>query len=210
MDLAYVVNTEAVLREAALQNEEFDLFTFLVRGKCQPFNEGACGFITRRQYFYCESPTRHDLVFENVCGSIFDDFKYDVNPYYRIYMKYSSTHKYTGDHGNDDWRYANEEIGVISIQILSKTGVFVWMPEVINSFQKEKLLEFCNEIKKINEYLKSQEISEVKISFVINEKIELSMDELISQIDNFVDDNCFCMEVEQMVTDYLPKREKSI
>lgn len=194
MDLADIVNTNKVLKELSYQNDEFNLFKFFDNGKSSSVIKGACGFITRKQSFYCFSPSYHSLVFENVASSIFDDGNNILNVYYDVFKKYyknSSGRNYS----NDAWRYANAKFGLVSIQLLSKNACFVWCPEVINSFQKEKIIEFYNEMKEINKYLESEGFSVINVDYIVMKNGEYSCkfngDEFISQIDSFVSDNCF-------------------
>ena len=205
MDLSKIINTPDVLREVAIQNSKFDLFEFYDRGKDSSYLDGACGFITRSQSFYCFVEDYHSLVFENVGSSLYDDGSMDYNAYYQVFSPYYHKNSVGRDYSNDAWRYANGDFGLISIQLLSKSECFVWLPEKINSFQKQKLLEFFSEMKRINDYLKKNGFPEANVFVSIMKDHEyglgIKMDEFIGQIDNYVDDNCFC-PYERNISDY--------
>ena len=204
-DLGDIVDTNEVLNELSYQNDEFDLFTFFDEGKSSTNIKGACGFITRRQSFYCFSPKYHSLVFENVCSSVFDDGNVNENVYYTSFNRYLS--KSSGrEYSNDAWRYANADFGVVSIQLLSKNNLFVWVPNKINSFQKQSIINFCSEMININNYLKGNGFNEVEVLFSVMGKDDygsiLGMNEFLSKINSFVDDNCFCPH-ENMVLSHV-------
>ena len=204
MDLEDVVHTPSVLYEVARQNELFDLFEFFDDGKSSSRSDGACGFISRNQSFYCFSHKYHSLVFENVGGSLYDNGSNDLNEYYKVFIPYYDNNSAGRDYSNDAWRFANGDFGLVSIQMLSKSECFVWVPEVINSFQKRKLLEFLKEMKKINEYLKSNGYSEINVLVSVmknHEFYNIDTESFIKEIDNYVDDNCFC-PYERMLSDY--------
>lgn len=196
-NLGDVVNTNEVLSELSYQNDEFDLFTFFDEDKAKSEDEanGACGFITRKQSFYCFAPKYHALVFENVGSSVFDDGNTIENVYYTSFNKYkdkSSGREYSGD----AWRYANADFGVVSIQLLSKSNLLVWVPNKINNFQKQGIINFCSEMININNYLEKTGFREVDVLFSVMENGEygskLEMNEFLSKINDYVDDNCFC------------------
>lgn len=204
MDIANIVHTPSVLYEVARQNEMFDLFEFFDDGKSSSHLDGACGFISRKQSFYCFSDSYHSLVFENVGGSLFDDGSNDFNAYYKVFSPYYDNNSTGRDYSNDAWRFANGDFGLVSIQMLSKSECFVWVPEVINSFQKQKLLDFLKEMGKINEYLKSNGYSEINVLVSVmknHEFYNIDTESFIKEIDNYVDDNCFC-PYERMLSDY--------
>ena len=205
MNLSNVINTPDVLREVAIQNSKFDLFEFYDRGKDSGHLDGACGFISRRQYFYCFADDYHSLVFENVGSSLYDDDSMEYNAYYEVFSPYYHENSTGKDYCNDAWRYANGDFGLISIQLLSKKECFVWFPEKINSFQKLKLLEFFREMKQINDYLRKSGFPEINVFVSVMKDHEyglgIEMDDFISQIDNYVDDNCFC-PYERNISDY--------
>lgn len=194
-NLGDVVNTNEVLRELSYQNAEFDLFTFFDKDKNKSADEanGACGFITRKQFFYCFSPKYHSLVFENVGSSIFDDGNINENVYYTSFKKYKPSGR---EYSEDAWRYANADFGVVSIQLLSKNNLFVWVPNKINNYQKQCIINFCSEMININNYLKKTGFSEVDVLFSVMENGEygskLKMNEFLIKINDYVDDNCFC------------------
>lgn len=200
MALESIYDTNSVLTEVALENERFNLFDFL-DGEISFKLLGACGFITRRQCFYCEACSDHALVFENVCGSVFEGSNPKVNAYYTVNSRYYNSRVYD----IDSWKYANMNFGVVSLQILSGGSIFVWVPEKINSFQREKLLEFCMDIKKINQGLLANGGNEVIPYFSVYDGEEFTkdfdIDEFVSQIDSLVDDNC-PMYDEHMISDY--------
>ena len=205
MDLAKMVNTKEILAELAMQNDEFDLFEFFDRNKNIYLGEGACGFISRKQEFYCYSPSSHSYVFENVGGALYDNGStVELNEYYKVFNPYYNNSS-GRDNSNDAWRYANGDFGLISIQMLSYGYCFIWLPEVINSFQKEKLLEFSKEVNKINEHLKENGFSELDINMNVMKNHEysssMSLQEYIDKIDNYVDDNCNC-PYENMISEY--------
>ena len=205
MDIEDIVHTPSVLSEVARQNEMFDLFKFFGKDKDIEMPDGACGFITRSQCFYCFSRKYHSYVFENVGSSIFDDGNPNENVYYNVYSPYRRLKSSGRDYSNDAWRYANGDFGLISMQLLSSHECFLWLPEVINSFQKQKLLDFFKEMRKINEYLKSNGYSEVNVLVKVMKNHEygsdIQMEEFEKQIDNYVDDNCFC-PYERNISDY--------
>lgn len=193
-DLGDIVNTNEVLNEVSYQNNKFDLFKFFDDGKNSSDIIGACGFITRNQCFYCFSPKYHALVFENVCSSIFDDGNQNENVYYASFNKY---HKSSGrKFCNDAWRYANADFGVVSIQLLSKNSLFIWVPNKINDFQKQAIINFCSEMNIINNYLKENGFRVIEVSFSVMGKKDygnyMEMNDFISLIDNYVDNDCFC------------------
>ena len=207
MDLGIMVNTEEVLLETAKQNEEFNLFDFFDKGKNYSHIEAACGFITRKQYFYTFCESYHELVFENVCASIFDDKNPTRNIYYEIFNKHYRQNVL--DHVKcDTWRFTNEDLGVVSIQLLSKSSVFVWIPNKINTFQKEKILEFFNNIKEINNYMIENNYPIVKIWFYIKQRekeyLSFNMDEIKKYIDSIIDDN-YIELFENDLNNYKPK-----
>lgn len=204
--LENMTDTNDVLREVALENENFSLSDFL-DGEISYKLAGACGFITRTQYFYCEASKDHALVFENVCGSVFEGNDPGVNAYYKVNKPYFITTGYN----IDSWKYANMNFGVVCMQILSGKSICIWIPEKINNFQKEKLLEFCHEIKEINKGLLESGGKQVTPYFSIYNGREfttnLKIDEFINQIDKFVDDNCPIYE-EHMISDYVSEKHK--
>lgn len=206
MDIGNITYTPDVLNELARQNEEFDLFEFFDKGKDLGFLDGACGFISRKQYFYCFSDKYHSYVFENVGSSLYDDGSISSNAYYDVFNPYHEKKSSGRDYSNDAWRYANGDFGLVSIQLLSKNNCFVWVPEVINSFQKEKIIEFSQEMDRINEHLKKTGYPEINVMFNVMKNHEYSSamtkEEFIKKIDNYVDDNCFC-PYERMLSDYI-------
>lgn len=201
MDLSKMVNTLDILREVAYQNEEFNLFDFFDKHKIK----GACGFITRRQNFYCEADY-HALVFENVGGSIFDDGDLSGIAYYKIFNKYYYSNASGRDYSMDAWRNTNADFGVISMQLLPKGSSFVFIPDKINSFQKQKFLEFYSEINRINEYFVNNGFSKISFYYLLkgknNEFFEINIDDYINHIDDYVDDNCN-VPYENMISDYV-------
>lgn len=207
MDLSGIVNSFKVLNEVAIQDDQFDLFQFFDEGKDIGYMEGACGYITRRQTFYCYSHRYHALVFENVSGSLYDDLEFKKNAYYEVFNEYYPHHTTSDKNNNDAWRYANADFGAISIQMLSRHSVFIWMPNVINSYQKKELLKFFSEIDRINSYFEENGYSNFKIdiSIAIREKDEFSkiadVSYLREHVDELVDDNCFC-PYENIISDY--------
>ena len=194
MDLAQCTDTKVVLNEVAIQNEKFDLFEFFDDNADLLYGVGACGFITRKQYFFCDAPSYHNLVFENVCSSIFEGTNPNINEYYKVNHYLYENKNYT----ESNWRVAGANMGAVSIQLISKSYSFVWMPEKINSFQKEKLIEFCSDITEINRKLEEKGHKKINVSFNIIKnglypsEASLNMEEFLSKIDEFVDDNCFC------------------
>ena len=209
MNLEDMTNTVEILREAYSQNESINLLEFYsVQGSGRAFRDaGLCGFITRKQSFYCYAFNDHGLVFENVCGSIFvGDRPQEMNEYY-------TTNHYLFRGGSDktlgNWRYANENFGVISIQLLLNKGVFVWVPDKINGFQKDELLKFCLQMKDINQQREEKGIGEVEVRFSIFDGNDFSGDfnieEFVSQIDSLVDENAKTFS-ENMVADYAPQK----
>ena len=202
-NLEDIVNTNEVLNELSYQNDEFDLFTFFDEDKAKSEDEanGACGFITRKQSFYCYAPKYHALVFENVGSSVFDDGNTIENVYYTSFNKYkgkSSGRKYS----DDAWRYANADFGVVSIQLLSNS-IIVWVPNKINDFQKQAIINFCSEMVNINNYLKETGYKEVDVTFSIMQNGQyvgkFGIDEFLSRINDYVDNDCFC-PYENMVS----------
>ena len=115
-----------------------------------------------------------------------EDFYYEF--YYKHYRQNVIDHTKC-----DTWRFTNEDLGVISIQLLSKSSVFVWIPNKINNYQKDKILEFFNEIKEINNYMTQKGYPIIKIWFYVKEKerkyLSPSIDDFINNIDNIIDDN---------------------
>lgn len=206
MDLADIVDTNEVLNELSLENDRFNLFDFYDELKDESRVMGACGFITRNQSFYCLAPSYHSYVFENVCGSIFTGVDPNVNEYYSVFNSNSSGDKYS-----HDWLYANMYFGVVSIQILSKNDTIIWIPEKINSFQKEKIIDFCVEMKRINDYLYKNGYKKINLIFNITKVdssyISMNEEELIRNINSIVDDNCRIF-YENIVSSYNNKKNK--
>lgn len=194
-DLGDIVDTNEVLSELCIQNSEFNLFEFFDDGKSSSDLKGACGFITRRQSFYCFSPKYHAFVFENVGSSVFDDGNVNENVYYTSFNKYVSASS-GRDYSIDAWRFANADFGVVSIQLLSKKNVFVWVPNKINDFQKQTIINFCSEMININSYLKETGFNEIDVLFsVMGDKdygSKLEMNEFLSKINDYVSNDCFC------------------
>lgn len=211
MDLAEIVNTPEVLEEVAYENEEFNLFDFFEKEKTITYGKGACGFITRNQYFYCYAPSFHSYVFENVCSSIFDDGDMTGNVYGKLFTKYHEMNGKENSPYDDTWRYANKDFGVISIQLVSNEGACIWLPEKINSFQKEKILKFCEDIQRINKNALENNYPKVQASFTLlandGSYKEYEMESFINQIDKFVDDNCQTFH-ENMISDYTKKSKR--
>lgn len=205
MELEKVVHTPHVLQEVAIQNDEFDLYEFFNIGNSLSYIKGACGFITRQQYFYCYARKYHSLVFENVCSSLFDIENVDPNYYYSFFNKYYDSKNPNNDRYDDSWRYANADLGVFSIQLLSKSSIFVWAPAKINSFQKETFLEFYNDVKQINAILGERGSSNINIYINVKQDgkkfKEVIIEDYVSHIDEYVDENCFTPH-ERLVSDY--------
>ena len=114
-------------------------------------------------------------------------------------------------------------MGIVSLQITFK-HIIVWVPEAINSFQKEKILDFCSIVKKANKYLTEHNLPEIEVFFNIF-KVDrvfeengkqykdgrydngVYIDDFIKEIDSFVDDNCESFD-EYMISDYVFKEQK--
>ena len=196
-----IVNSNKVLNELSYQNDEFDLFKFFDEGKSSSDNKGACGFITRKQIFYCFALDYHAYVFQNVGSSVFDDGNTVENVYSTSLRKHES--KSSGrEYSDDAWRYANADFGVVSIQLLSNS-IIVWVPNKINDFQKQAIINFCSEMTNINNYLKQTGYKEVDVSFSIMQNGQyvgkFGIDEFLSRINDYVDNDCFC-PYENMVS----------
>lgn len=210
MYLEDMTDTDEVLREVYSQNSSINLPEFYsAHGSGRAFHDvGLCGFITRKQAFFCYAVKDHGLVFENVCGSIFvGDRPQEMNEYY-------TTNHYLFRGGSasilGNWRYANENFGVVSLQILLNKGILVWVPEKINSFQKDELLKFCLQMKSVNQSREENGIGEVKVHFSIFDgndfKGDFDIDEFVSKIDSIVDENAQTFS-ENMVDDYSPQKK---
>lgn len=177
-----ISNIDEIRKEIKSQSEKFNLVDFYLSNEnCDEIINSGMGVITPIQMFYCFNFGRHEYLAEKVFESLYDDF-------YEIYKK-----------NNYDYRYSAIDYGDIIIQLLSKYYSMIWMPDKISYYQLQKLIDFYNDMKYINNYL----ISKCKREIVIGVCVKGENVKMLNFISDFT-------SIISMVCDKIKERDEYV
>lgn len=139
----YLYDDREILEELIKENEEFDLADFYLKMNCKSAFEvmfggrdytvpdGAVSLITPSQMLSFYSWQYHKDALENVMGVIYKDFN---NAFF----------------AESDFEEIAVSFGDVCIQLCALFA-FVWVPDVVNEFQYNALVDFALEAKKVND-----------------------------------------------------------
>ena len=194
----YLCDRDEILKEIAIETDDFSVSDFylsknlrgpkeykLGRNFLEP--DGALQIITPNQNICCYSWQDHRRVCENVFDAIYPSF----NGFW-VYDK--------------DWHDVALDLGNVCVQY-GALFTIVWIPEFINKFQFDALVDLLEEATKVNE--KRRGLINYEIIFDTNifyNNMNLSLDEAMSVLPDRVSDNV--LQLDEIIIDRKAKVKK--
>lgn len=143
-----MINIETLNDKKQIKKEIDEQYkNFNIKNFYNDDGNAAVGILSPHFTRYAYSIKEHGKVAEKIYKTIYEDF--DGFDFYKFDNAII-------------WQEQSSNMGNICIQLASFVPTLIWIPQKINMYQYQNLLEFYNEVKTLPNYEKNQFITTVK------------------------------------------------